>query len=80
MDNITKLFKKISKKERDILKTLVKDLQDKHERKNLDIKKLQNSDFYRMRKGKFRIIFHLEEKNVVVDSIKLRNERTYKKA
>jgi len=80
MDNITKLFKKISKKERDILKALVIDLQDKHTRKNLDIKKLKNSDFYRIRKSKFRIIFHLEEKNVVIDSITLRNEKTYKKA
>ena len=92
MDGITKLFKKISKKDRELLKPLVLLLQETKPssaksasrfssgvaRKSLNIKKLQNSDFYRIRKGRFRIIFHLEKKNVVIDSIKLRNENTYK--
>ncbi len=78
MDHIAKLFKKISKKDRDILRELVLLLQDSKERKKLSIKKLQNSDFYRVRKGRFRIIFHIEKKCVVIDSIKLRNENTYK--
>ena len=78
MDHITKLLKKISKKDREALKFLILLLQDAKERKVLSIKKLQNSDFYRARKGRFRIIFHLEKKNVIIDSIKLRNENTYK--
>ena len=78
MDHITKLLKKISKKDRKALKILVVLLQDSKERKALNIKKLQNSDLYRIRKGRFRIIFHLEKKNVIIDSIKLRNENTYK--
>ena len=78
MDHIAKLFRKISKKDRESLKSLVLLLQDTKERKKLNIKKLQNSDFYRIRKGRFRIIFHLEKKNVIIDSIKLRNENTYK--
>ena len=78
MDSIAKLFKKISKKDRESLKSLVLFLQDTKERKKLNIKKLQDSDFYRVRKGRFRVIFHLEKKSVVIDSIKLRNENTYK--
>ena len=78
MDSIAKLFKKISKKDRESLKSLVLLLQDIKERRKLNIKKLQNSDFYRIRKGRFRIIFHIEKKSVVIDSIKLRNENTYK--
>ena len=77
MDHIVKLFKKISKKDRDALKSLILLLQDAKERKKLNIKKLQNSDFYRARKGRFRVIFHIEGKSVVIDSIKLRNENTY---
>ncbi len=78
MDHIEKLFRKISKKDRESLKSLVLLLQETKERKNLNIKKLQNSDFYRARKGRFRVIFHLEKNSVVIDSIKLRNENTYK--
>ena len=79
MDHISKLFKKISKKERKMLKILVEDIQDAHKRNSLNIKKLKNSDFYRVRKSRFRIIFHIEESGVVVDSVTLRNEKTYKK-
>ncbi len=92
MDSIAKLFKKISKKDRESLKSLVLSLQETKPssaksacrfssgvaRKNLNIKKLQNSDFYRVRKGRFRIIFHIDKKDVIIDSIKLRNENTYK--
>ena len=78
MDHIAKLLRKVSKKDRESLKFLIVSLQDVKERKVLNIKKLQNSDFYRVRKGRFRIIFHLEKKSVIIDSIKLRNENTYK--
>ena len=78
MDHIAKLFKKISKKDRESLKSLVLLLQNAKERKKLNIKKLQNSDFYRVRKGRFRIIFHIDKNSVVIDSIKLKNENTYK--
>ncbi len=79
MDRISKLFKKISKKERKMLEILIWDIQDVQKRDILNIKKLKNSDFYRVRKSRFRIIFHIEESDVVVDSVTLRNEKTYKK-
>ena len=78
MDRIEKLFRKISKTDRMTLKSFSDDLQIPSVRKNLDIKKLEGSDFYRAKKGKFRIIFHLEGSAVVIDSIRLRNEKTYR--
>ena len=77
MDRIEKLFKKISQKERTILVSLINDLLN---RKRLSgIKKLKGSEFYRLKKGKLRIIFHYDSsKNIIIDSIRLRRENTYK--
>jgi len=77
MDKIEKLLRKISKKHREKLFYLIDKLLS-GEKKGLNIKKLKDSDFYRLRSGKFRIIFHKEEKEVIIDSIKLRDENTYK--
>lgn len=77
MDEIEKLFRKISKKDRFLLKKIISDLISG--KKYLNIKKLQDSDFYRLKKGKFRIIFHFASKNtVIIDSIRMRRENTYK--
>ena len=46
---------------------------------NLNIVKLQGGDIYRVRKGRFRLIFHYENKGeLIIDSIKIRNEDTYR--
>jgi len=79
MRGIEKLFRKISEKDRKLLLSLVDELLGEGEMKNLKIKKLQGSDFYRVRKRKFRLIFHYESsREIVIDSIKIRNEGTYK--
>ena len=79
MRGIEKLFRNISKKDRTALLDLSKALLDKNKRKNLKIEKIKDSDFYKTRKGNFRIIFHFESNDeAVIDSIKLRNEKTYK--
>lgn len=79
MDKIEKLLRKVSLQDRERLLIIVEKLIS-GKTKDLNIKKLKGTDFYRLRKGKFRIIFHKESKNreVVIDSIKLRNERTYR--
>jgi len=77
MDKIKKLFEKIAEKDRKILKEVVIKLVSGDE-KGLDIIKVKDSDFYRLKKGNFRIIFHYENKIVIIDSIKIRNEKTYK--
>jgi len=78
MDKITQLFHKISKKDRDALLAVLKTLG--HDPKNTSLRpiKLHGRDFYRIRQGRFRIIYHLEKKLLVIDSVKLRNEKTYK--
>lgn len=76
MDKIDKLLRKISEKDRQRLLGIVEKLV-KGEIKKLNARKVTNSDFYRLRSGRFRIIFHYEAREIIVDSIKLRNETTY---
>lgn len=75
MDKIAKLLKKISASDRELLLNLLQRLIAGD--KDLRFIKLKNSDFYRLRHGNFRIIFH-KAKGIVIDSIKLRNDNTYK--
>lgn len=76
MNEIEKLFRKIAKKDRIALQVFIENLLNK--KQNIDIKKLKGSDFYRARKGNFRIIFHYNlKKEIIIDSIRIRNESTY---
>ncbi len=75
MDKIQKLFNKLDRDERDFLMEIINDLLENKE--GLDVAKIKNTNFYRVRKGRFRIIFHREDA-IVIDSIKIRNENTYK--
>jgi len=76
MDKIEKLLKKISKKQREKLFAIITKLLS-GDKKGLNIKKLKGTDFYRLKSGRFRIIFH-KETDIIIDSIKLRDENTYK--
>ncbi|PIY93435.1 MAG: hypothetical protein COY69_01620 [Candidatus Magasanikbacteria bacterium CG_4_10_14_0_8_um_filter_32_14] len=78
MDKIEKLLRKINKKSREQLLTIITRLLA-GERHGLNIKRLIGTDFCRLRSGRFRIIFHYEGKNkeIIIDSIKLRDENTY---
>ena len=76
MDKIEELLRKIAEKDRQRLLSLVERLAS-GETKGLLIKRITDSDLYRLRSGRFRIILHYEGKEIVIDSIKLRNESTY---
>ena len=76
MDKIKKLLKKISKDDRARLLVLVDKIVNKD--KGVKIQKIQGTQFYRVRSGKFRIIFHYEGKDSVIDNIRMRSEDTYK--
>lgn len=77
MKKIEKLLRKIEKKDRiKLLEAIERLIQGK--RQGLNIKKLTNSNFYRLRSGHFRIIFHYFKKEIIIDSIKLKKEDTYK--
>jgi len=77
MDYFEKFFRKINADERAVLSDLIKKLRSR-ETNGLQIKKLSNSNFYRLRKSIFRIIFHYEHSVLVIDAIRLRNEKTYR--
>ena len=76
MDKIEKLLRKIAEEDRQGLLSLVERLAS-GETKGLLIKRITDSDLYRLRSGRFRVILHYEGREVIIDSIKLRNESTY---
>ena len=76
MDELEKLFRKLSKKERELLVQYSTDLEN--DPNNFNVTKLTGSDFFRARKGRWRFIFHYEGKEVVIDNIRLRDEKTYR--
>ncbi len=77
MNKIEKLLRKISKKDREKLLKLLTYILSGGSQK-LKIIKSHNPDFFRLRYGNFRIIFHKQNKEIIIDSIKLRNNKTYK--
>ena len=77
MDELDKLLRKVHKRDRQrLLRALVALQQGKLD--GLDIKKLTNSPFYRVRVGNFRITFTLNGKTVDIESVERRNETTYR--
>lgn len=78
MNETEKLLQKITKNERDELLALIDSLNSKPELDQLQPIKLKGSGLYRIRKGKFRIIFHFENGEAVTDSVRFRNEKTYR--
>jgi mRNA-degrading endonuclease RelE of RelBE toxin-antitoxin system len=76
MDKIEKLLKKISKKDRQVLLVLISKIVSND--KSIRLVKITNTDFYRVRSGRFRLIIHKEGNEVIIDSIRLRNDNTYK--
>ncbi|MBU3964433.1 hypothetical protein KJ562_01740 [Patescibacteria group bacterium] len=78
MKGIEKLLKKINKQDRQRLLEFIEKL-IQGEGKGLNIRKVTDSDFYRSRSGRFRIIFHYENKEIIIDSIKLRDKNTYRR-
>jgi mRNA-degrading endonuclease RelE of RelBE toxin-antitoxin system len=78
MNETEKFLRKIKKHERDELAALIDALDSKEARDHLHPIKLKGGEFYRIRKGKFRVIFHLENSHAVTDSVRFRNEKTYR--
>lgn len=78
MPDLKQLLSKLNRKERRIVELLIEKVVSLNWR-NLDIKKLKGyKDIFRVRKGKMRIIFMKNEKNITVLSIERRRENTYK--
>ncbi len=79
MDKIDKFLKKISGKKRLEIEELVLMILTNNI-EGLDCKKLKGyGGFYRVRKGRIRIIFQKTEKDNMILSIEYRKDSTYKK-
>jgi len=76
MNKIEKFLLKISKKDRTNLLRVLEIIASSGD--NLKIVKIKNTDFFRVRFKQFRIIYHKENGEIIIDSIKLCNENTYK--
>ncbi len=76
MNEIEKFLQKRLLRERRQIERLVDDIICGDSR--VKVEKIKNTDFYRAKRGKFRVIFHKEGKGIVVDSIRFRNDNTYK--
>lgn len=78
MDALAKFFSKLKQEDQLSLLELYRELKDPASRKTLDIKKLSGGDFFRVRKGRLRVIFHFEEGEIVIDATRFRDEKTYR--
>jgi len=77
MNDIEKLLRKVHPHDKIVLLAILHTLrQGKLE--DLRVEKMSSSDFYKVRKGNFRFVFHYESSAIVVDTVKLRNEKTYR--
>ena len=76
MNEIEKFLQKRSLKERQKIEELIDNVISDNSK--LKIIKIKNTDFYRVRHGKFRVIFHKEGRTIIVDNIRFRNDNTYK--
>ncbi|MEK7528645.1 MAG: type II toxin-antitoxin system RelE/ParE family toxin [Patescibacteria group bacterium] len=77
VDTIKKLLKKISRKDRERISAIKESILNR-KFENLDIKKLSgHKDLYRVRVGKYRLIFFDNGKDLYICAIRRRNDVTY---
>lgn len=78
MDKINKALKKLTIKEKTTVKTMLIKI-NSHDFTGFDIKKLKGrQDIYRVRKGKIRIIYKIDNsKKISILTIERRNDNTY---
>ena len=79
MDKIEKALRKLTPKERQLFTQLLQLIQQR-QFAGLDMKRLVgHDDIYRVRKGKYRIIFRVDEDQVFVLALERRSDQTYSK-
>ena len=78
MPDLKKLFSKFNKQERKVIESLIETIISLRW-DNLDVKKLKgHQNIFRVRKGKIRIIFVKDNKDIFIVTIERRRETTYK--
>jgi mRNA-degrading endonuclease RelE of RelBE toxin-antitoxin system len=78
MDKISKALKKLTEKERRLIRDILQKI-NSGKLKGLDLKKLVGrEDIFRVRKGDLRVILRLEKKKYYLLTIERRSEKTYR--
>ena len=77
MNDIEKLLRRVSPHDKVVLVEALRALRN-GELEKFRVGKMSGSDFYKTRKGNFRLVFHYENNFVIVDTVRLRNEKTYR--
>lgn len=78
MDKIDKALRKLSSKDKERIKNIIKALQSERF-SNLDIKKLKGTEnIFRIRKGNLRIIYQVRDRKIFILKLGYRKEDTYK--
>ena len=78
MDEIKKLFRKIPKKDRLLIEDILQKLLKK-QLKGLKIQKLKGYKYiFRIRAGDYRIFYYHKDNEIILKTIKQRNESTYR--
>ena len=78
VDKIEKALKKLTEKERKMIKSVLMRIQNE-KAKDLDVKKLKGrDDIFRARKGRIRVVFQKINKNISILSVERRSDKTYK--
>ena len=78
MDKIQKATEKLTKKEKQWTKEIIKMLQSGRF-SNLDIKKLKNMEnVFRVKKGNIRIVYQIRNNRIFILKVGRRKENTYK--
>lgn len=80
MNAIEKLLRKIHTKDRERIIVLIEALLKDTLPLNSDIKKIQDTGMYRLRTGRFRILFYykVETHEPIIVNVTLRQKDTYK--
>ena len=78
MDQIKKQWNKINKKDREKIREIFEQLNQRNF-KNLKREKLQGYDnIYRIRVGRYRIIYFDDKQQIILKYLKKRDEKTYR--
>lgn len=79
MDELQKLLKRAPKKDREAILSMMTALR-LGQTASLRMEKLKNSNLYRIRVGRYRIMYSMDKdtKKIVIETVRLRNENTYK--
>ncbi|MEK7145073.1 MAG: hypothetical protein AAB794_04455 [Patescibacteria group bacterium] len=77
MNDIEKLLRKVHPHDKIVLVETLRLLRQ-GETFGLRIEKVSGSDFYKTRKGNFRFVFHYEDNAIIIDRVRLRDEKTYR--